>query len=374
MSRSLDKAVIARLKSEDPQPAYRDISSLFSDHNNADEPLLEIEFLGTSHPLEHGVSYLRDGPAIAIPKLRLAQAFVAGRQILQDHLLLVRGSRRGSDDQAPVPAHVLAATSVLLLMDPEHLTAANTRKRSLRNTLTALRGRGLCEEDDDLKQSRSQRRDMAVRTEKYFVDSLLTSRLHRHTKSPTLWNHRRWLLELCRDQNIELIGATLADGDDLTRIVMVSGERHPRNYYAWNHARWLWLSTEWQGSSTTEGSAKGRRTSSRDDQQQQQQQLCRSIKDWCLKHHRDISGWAFLGFAMGQTADANEKASICNETARDVLGITESFRWTNESVWVFLRGLLAARLLDGDNARLFQALHAKLVPSVPCHGLVGSTP
>ncbi|KXJ96918.1 hypothetical protein Micbo1qcDRAFT_155628 [Microdochium bolleyi] len=230
-------------------------------------------------------------------------------------------------------------------MDPEHLTAANTRKRSLRDTLSAT---GVAGDDDHDEESRSRRHIAAVRKEQYFVESLLTSRLHRHTKSPTLWNHRRWLLELCRNQSIELAGTNI--GNDLTGIVMVSGERHPRNYYAWNHARWLWLSTRWQPN----------------EQQQQQQELCRNIKDWCLKHHGDISGWTFLSFAMSRIADSQERADVCNEVARDVLGIAESFRWTGESVWVFLRGLLAARLLDEENARSFQMLHAKLAPPVAC--------
>ncbi|KAH7040476.1 uncharacterized protein B0I36DRAFT_310766 [Microdochium trichocladiopsis] len=328
MSRSLDPAVLESLRAQDPRPAYKDISSLFAQGldttSQGQAQLLEIEFLGTSHPLEQGVSYLRDGHAVAIPKLRLAQAFMVARQILHEDLM----SRHAG---LTILEKVLPATAVLLLMDPEHITAANTRKRALRCKLSSL-------EKDDAKA-----RLDAVNHEKHFVDSLLTSRLHRHTKSPTLWNHRRWLLELGKSE-----GRSLDLEDELKRVIMVSGERHPRNYYAWNHARWLLTEHV-----TTKSPAVG-------DVRANMVHLCHIVKDWCLKHHGDISGWSFLGFILNQIHDEDEQTTARNIVARDVLKITESFRWSNESVWVFLRSLAATQCLEKEVSTSLQALGAKL--------------
>src|SRR5690606_32717358 len=103
------------------------------------------------------------------------------------------------------------------LTDAEHLTAANTRKRAI------LRD---AKDSSDIKSTLGR--------EKWFVDSLVTSRLHRHTKSPILWSHRRWLLTQFQKQGLQVYVPT-----EIRTIIFTSGERHPNNYYAWDHARWL---------------------------------------------------------------------------------------------------------------------------------------
>lgn len=345
MSRSLDNAVLASLQTQDPRPAYKDISTLFSEKLEESEtgrapPLLEIEFLGTSHPLEDGVNYLRDESAVAIPKLRLTQAFLVARQYLQDHLTS-RPVRATDAAASAIPDQVLAATAVILLMDPEHLTAANTRKRALQHKLASFTG---VDDDEDAAGLRSR----AVQAEEHLVNSLLTSRLHRHTKSPTLWGHRQWLLKLCQSEGIRLAAAD----DDLSEIIMVSGERHPRNYYAWNHARWLLLNRRVLDHSLLLA----------DDGQQQQrlEKLSHNVKNWCLKHHGDISGWSFLAFVLGHMRDGQRQAALCNVVMQDVLRIVESFRWSGESVWVFLRHLVATHDIDEDNSASFRVLENTL--------------
>ncbi|KAK8094531.1 hypothetical protein PG997_001216 [Apiospora hydei] len=206
MSRSLDNDILSNLKSEDPSTVYRDISSILN-HPPGDG-LLEIELLGSSHPLEAGVHFLQDENAIAIPKLRLVQAFFIAREILSKHLL---------KPTIPPEEKTVGATSVILLMDPEHLTATNIRKKSIVSRLQA-----------------GALPAQVLQAEQQFVDSLLTSRLHRHTKSPTLWSHRRWLI-----QNLGSLRSSERIRSDLTNVVMIAAERHPRNYYAWSHARWL---------------------------------------------------------------------------------------------------------------------------------------
>lgn len=303
MSRALDKGVKEALKHGNHEEIFNAIAGVLSSRRNE---LLEIEFLGMSHLLEDGIYFLRDGPAIAIPKLRLVQAFIFAQSILKKNNGAHQTKRK----------LLLDATAVMLVMDPEHLTAANTRKRLLVETHT---------EDN-------------VENEKYFIDSLLTSRLHRHTKSPTLWNHREWLLRWSTENNIT------NDADrDFTKVILVAAERHPRNYYAWSHARFL------------------RKSKLIDDPSKDTRRDIKWIqytKKWCFSHHDDISGWTFLTVLLKD--NTAEKQAIFDET----LNLALSFHWRGESVWYFLRNLALTlsqehqERLENARASLCQCLEA----------------
>jgi len=314
MSRALDKDVVAALRQTDAAAAYDDISRALS---AADEKeLLDIEFLPRSHPVPPGTHLLRDGNALAVPKPSLVQAFVVARRVLQGHRQRHPGI---SDDD------VLAATAVILLTDPEHTTAANTRKR----LVLGAPGRG----------------ELRIAREKHLVDSLLTSRLHRHTKSPTLWNHRRWLLEQAAAR-----GLRLDVPDDVLRVVLVSGERHPRNYYAWCHARWLVELT------ASPGYGRDR------DVAAEREQVLSHTRAWCYRHHDDVSGWTFLSslaFGAGAGAPPERRAAAFVEIAR----LAASLRWENESVWAVLRTAAASGVLgpaaDAEFLAAVRALRQK---------------
>ncbi|KAI1281820.1 hypothetical protein F5Y07DRAFT_271507 [Xylaria sp. FL0933] len=306
MSRALDKTLLSQLESEDPRPAYKDITNLFAKLPKS--ALLEIELLGTSHPLEPGVNFLRDGNAIAIPKLRLVQAFFVARQVIQSHRENV-GEVITND--------VTAATSIALLMDPEHLTAANIRKRALSASGNLSR--------------------TALKEEQLFVDTLLTARLHRHTKSPTLWSHRRWLFTTCMR-----MGFSCNVLYDIKHVVMVAGERHPRNYVAWQHARLLL-----------------------DYDPSQAASVAFDVEKFCLSNHSDISGWAFLSDCIARIQDEESRRTVCSSVLNDVLSITESFRWVNESVWMFLRTLVAREYVNEHDFQRFIATNNGLSASIP---------
>ncbi|KAI0453173.1 hypothetical protein F5B21DRAFT_515573 [Xylaria acuta] len=306
MSRSLDQNLLSQLKSEDPRPAYDDLSSLFA--SLPESSLLEIEFLGQSHQLEQGVNFLQDGNAIAIPKLRLVQAFSVARQILQKHL---------EHASETITKDVTAATAILLLMDPEHLTAANVRKRAL-----SIPG--------NLTQAN-------LRREKQFVDALLTARLYRHTKSPTLWSHRRWLVTTCWT-----LGIPWDIRHDIHNVVMVAGERHPRNYVAWQHARFL---VDRDPSLLTT--------------------VALDVKEFCLRNHSDISGWVFLSDCITRIQDEEIRRLACSSVLEDALSMAESFRWTNESVWVFLRTVVARECVSEQDYNRFIATNDKLSITMP---------
>ncbi|RGP61255.1 protein ecm9 [Fusarium sporotrichioides] len=284
MSRALDKSVKEALKHGDHHQVFLDISGVLTESSGQ---LLEIELLGKSHVLDPDSTVLRDENAVAIPKLRIVQAFIVAQKL---HKKFLSGNQDVSMDQ------VLRSTAVMLLMDPEHLTAANTRKRLITNELKDGSVEGV------------------LRTEKHLLDSLLTSRLHRHTKSPTLWNHRRWLMEQYR-----LYRNEVSVENDITRIIMVSGERHPRNYYAWCHARYL-------TSAFILPSSKAKDALS---------EIIRSTEKWCFSHHNDISGWQFLIFLL------DKHPSETSLVFRETLKLASSFKWRNESVWYFLRYIAA---------------------------------
>ncbi|KAM0352944.1 hypothetical protein ACHAPU_001828 [Fusarium lateritium] len=291
MSRALDKNLKEALKHGDHRSVFLEISNVLT---QASDRLLEIELLGKSHVLDPNTAILRDDNAVAIPKVRLVQAFIVARKLFKSFSI---------DNQNAPREEILRSTAVMLLMDPEHLTAANMRKKLITSKL----------DDKNLPD--------VLKLEKHMVDSLLTSRLHRHTKSPTLWNHRRWLMEqFC------LRGAAVSVEDDVASIIMISGERHPRNYYAWCHARYL-IDTFVLSSPSAEGVLS---------------RIITTTQKWCFAHHNDISGWQFLIFLLGK--QPAETSSVFRET----LKLTGSFKWRNESVWYFLRYVAAqeARNID----------------------------
>ncbi|KAI0852102.1 protein prenylyltransferase [Daldinia vernicosa] len=308
MSRSLDKDLLAHLEANDPNEVYKDISTILT--NLPENELLEIELLGKSHPLQPGINYLRDGTAVAIPKLRLVQAFFVARRLLQAY----------HEDSTVNRSGVMAATAVLLLMDPEHLTAANTRKRLLILSLET-----------------SEADELALRREKQFVDSLLTSRLYRHAKSPTLWSHRRWLLHLytIHDVVVDL-------QHDVKNVIMIAGIRHPRNYPAWHHARLL--------VDRNPGLAES---------------IVADVKEFCLKNHTDISSWSFLVYAMGRIKDKESRGMVYSSVFTEVLGITDSLRWISESVWTFLRAIATVEFINDQQFESFLAVNKRLASITP---------
>lgn len=295
MSRALNQDTILALGHGNPAAAFETISKALTHPGDQEHgALLEIEILPKSHVLGSNIFLLQDENALGISKPALVQAFFVARKMLQDH-----HSGEGSYLSAN---HLLAVTSVILVMDPEHLTAANSRKRLI-----------IAQENDAIQLQ-------LIRLDKFLVDSLLTSRLHRHTKSPTLWSHRRWLTKTARNLGIQPDVL-----EDLKSIVMIAGERHPKNYYAWCHARWL---TDLVREDRASGFV---------------QDLVDATKSWCFRNHTDISGWSFVTFLLMKLGDT-VSVGILNET----LKLATSLGWTNESAWVFLRTLAASRGTDSE--------------------------
>ncbi|KAI5457363.1 hypothetical protein BGZ63DRAFT_365318 [Mariannaea sp. PMI_226] len=291
MSRALGKEAKEILRNGDHRGVFEDISGVLC---RPCDQLYEIEILGHGALLDPTLNYAQVGNALAVPKLRLVQAFIFARQLLLDHI------RGGLDDTDKL----WRATAVILLMDPEFLTAANIRKRLLREMI----------------QEKTATQELL--RERHFIDSLLTSHLHRHTKSPTLWNHRRWLMDQFR---IHRLGIDV--GDDIQNIISIAGERHPRNYYAWCHARYLVNTITFTSQNCEE----------------ELSTLITMVRKWSFSHHDDISGWQFLLFLL------NRQPSEASSSIRQTIERVEMFKWRNEAIWYFIRYAVALPCVEDQD-------------------------
>lgn len=289
MSRAVDADSIESSHRRPSESVYNDISEALCP---IPPSLLEIELLGRSHSVATDTNLLSDGSSIAIPKIRLVQAFLYARSLFFHQLW-----------HCPNNEDLVKTTAVILLMDPEHLTAANSRKRFI---LSCSQNPGF-----DIES--------VIQRELLFVDSYLTSRLHRHNKSPTLWAHRRWLLET--------FTSVLLQHDlrrHLEEVILIAADRHPKNYYAWLHLRWLL----------------------QHDMHHDHSDTLAITKRWCLTHPADTSGFSFLlyyfDFLKHQKlpVDGVEYLEAGDAVIKEVLHLSRSFNWTHESVWVFLRTVI----------------------------------
>lgn len=292
MSRALDHDTAASVKIGSPRQVYNDLVEALCRES---PELFEIEFLGKSHPLPPGCNLLVDGNSIAIPKGKLVQAFLVARELF---------FRCRNDIKSASSQNVRNTTAVMLLMDPENLTAANERKRLIRG----------------LQQNAVPELQKELERELQWVDSMLTARLHRHTKSPTLWDHRRWVLGVWK--NIRLPRDIQRD---LTDVILVSADRHARNYYAWLHMRWL-----------------AKNFSVKDSANVNNSKLLSTVLGWCLKNPGDTAGFSFLLFCISQLPEDDSRIDTSTSVYEDVLGLANSFHWAHESVWIFLRTLVAS--------------------------------
>ncbi|KAF1928725.1 protein prenylyltransferase [Didymella exigua CBS 183.55] len=296
---------------EQQQHMYESLCRYFDEHENE---VIEIEVLPSAIEPTDG-ALMQDGLSLGIPKKTLTLAFLAARQAFFDN-----------KDNSPIDPKALQATKVMLLFDPELITAANFRKRRL----LAMR-----DVEDVLTCQR------ALMSELCFLDSILTSPLHRQTKSPTLWWHRSWLLQLV--VRVELKSAS---GKRIATIISAglesvckSGERHPKNYFAWQYARWMIVAVSRVLAALDAHIAFDCVVSAFSDR----------VCNWCLKHPSDISGWLFLLFLLARLDPVDER----DEIVEKVLQYAAKVRSENESLWVFIRNALAnPTLLEDRDARI----------------------
>lgn len=286
--------------------AYEALNDYFQEHEN---DIVEVEILPPAIQSSNGL-LMQDGLSLGVPKKILALAYVEARQKFFEN--------RNATGCAVTAQQ---ATKVMLLFDPEHLTAANFRKRSLL-ILEAKTG----------PQSRAIYH-RALQQELCFVNSILTSPLHRQSKSPTLWHHRLFIISSLMLLELDNVSAGQKSAFWRSELAAVckSGQQHPKNYYAWQYARRLMPSIK---------------------SPEIIDEFALSVKDWCCKHPSDISGWSFLLFLVPDLQPRSKRQDL----VKDVLNYAINLQAEQESLWVFIRMALAQDMLDGERMELCQML------------------
>lgn len=333
---------------------YSDLISLISANRSQ---TLEIDILPSSYPPEiHSAAH-----CIALPKPLLASLFLIARRIFLSYL---SSQREGCDqdedsdkDEAssktnatssspPSYSAALDSTLVVLLWDPNHLTAANFRKKHL----LSLR---ICPSTPPENNTVLLE---ALAAELHYLTSLLTSPLPKHTKSSTLWSHRRFLLRTFDDEILhihsftgsstssvrlspappsikhpipQLHSSTATLWNHELSIILLASERHPRNYYAWNYARQLLDIFASYDDAPPETEKIAPVTPGIKWRKRLVEGSVAAVQKWCFAHPRDISGWAFLVFLLLEmrcegtppTAAASATAAVDNGSSKgDVEG------------------------------------------------------
>ncbi|KAI9829762.1 MAG: hypothetical protein M1819_005999 [Sarea resinae] len=321
--------------------------------------ILEIEILPSNFPALGNRPILHDGTSLAISKGNLVKAFVVARRVFFDASSL---PAKVNPQEEQSHAHQLAATRILLLFDPEHLTAANFCKQYLFALQKSILSSSSPPTPAEGSEHQSSILVSVVHDELSFLSSLLTSPLARHTKSPTLWYHRFWVLqnfyaeiragcsngagrgsrtgfqktELCRAQQEEILASELD-------LVMKAGEKHPKNYYAWLYARRLFSFLNSQSLNPVHA------VSTR---------IITKIHTWSLSHPSDTSGWSYMlyllsfspfapsyHFIPASSTPISSSPSISQNISmtHQTINLLCTFHWSYDSIWAFFRTVLASK-------------------------------
>ncbi|KAJ5474739.1 Protein prenyltransferase [Penicillium sp. IBT 31633x] len=290
-----------------PKDAFQELARIFSSRDNQ---VLEIEII----PSSLGATFLTDGSSVGVTKKALVQAFTVARQLFFDRLMPMSeddlqtafSARTQSGDADSI------ITEVMLLFDCEHLTACNWRKRRLQAAMAHCAG----------ISNRTSAAAETLEAELTLMSSYQCSPLHRHTKSPTLWHHRLWVVahlvrmrdwrseELLKLQQTEL------------EVVLRAGELHPKNYYAFSYIRQLYMLLADAVANMESSAWKPESALSMVDR----------VIDWCLANPRDISGWSFGTYVLNSISEQQRRERALLKVVKFALNVG----WQGESLWTFV--------------------------------------
>ncbi|KAI9801391.1 MAG: hypothetical protein M1825_003370 [Sarcosagium campestre] len=284
---------------------------------------IEIEILPRDFKFPDGTAapsfgVLFEPGYLGIRKDDLVQAFFKSQSTFFE------GNARAPDG-TEFSNYTFTASQIFTLFDPEFITAANYRKRCILNFRFA--------DGQD-----SWKIEKIAKTEFGILNSLLTSDLPRHNKSPTLWYHRRWIIATLWPRIFKLHSqshrSSIAQPDfkwpdflkTELKVVCTAGRLHSPNYYAYNYARWIY------------GFVKGR-TSSEDplDLDDLASSSSKYILDQCLQRPTDVSIWSFLLFLFRAQGYAPSHATVLKQVLDRVLHL----QWRHETIWLFVRAVMA---------------------------------
>jgi hypothetical protein len=163
----------------------------------------------------------------------------------------------------------------------------------------------------------------AVQRELWYLSSILTSPLHRQSKSPTLWFQRAWIYLTFRGECEALFRSREWVLGEL-EVVLKAGERHQHNYYAFLYARRVIASA-------------AKLLSDHTDPPPLHLEILQRQLAWCKAHPSDTSGWSFLAFWVRSFLTETER----RETVYLVLNFAKTLEWQGEALWAFLKSFVA---------------------------------
>lgn len=322
-----------------PNPtSYDFLSQVFGSRKS--HQVLEIEILSPEN-----IPFIRDGNCIGITKRALAEAFIIARSKFAQ--VLIQRTRDNecaheSFQSSDKSSELVVVTAIILLFDCENVTACNWRKQFI----------SLCIEGNSTG-SPSHTAEELLHRETTLTESFLCSPLHRHTKSPTLWQHRLWIMtKLLALRRSEVNLCRLSDDffhrlviDELD-VVRKSGQLHPRNYYAFSYMRQLHVLMARNASLSDSGFYEGiQKDISKSLLLDLAVTMAEPMVDWCLSHPSDISGWTFLFYLFSvehipkgslSNLDGRLSKSIMWAIARTTQFAVHIARWQGESLWTFV--------------------------------------
>lgn len=343
------RAILAVMSMTSAEEIYSSLFKIFADRKS--DEVLEIEILTPgSGPL------LRDELCIGVTKAALVKAFLVARQKLTKYLIQ-RNERTGhgttSLEKADDVNELAITTQIILLFDCEHVTACNWRKQFISFTIQ----KHSIEHDYRLWEDLLQR-------ERTLMTSFQCSPLHRHTKSPTLWQHRLWIMTkllTLKEQN----GAQCEISKDfLSKLILEeldmvckSGQLHPRNYYAFSYMRQLHAllcqyHSPKEGTLPEEASRNNRSTLLLLDLTIA---MIEPMLKWCLSSPSDISGWMYLYYLLDCDSQKMNTPSILeNRMVKERILVMERTicfavyiaTWEGESLWTFVDLMIARFGID----------------------------
>ncbi|EFQ98801.1 hypothetical protein MGYG_01817 [Nannizzia gypsea CBS 118893] len=314
------------------------------------ERTVEIEILpGALGPLltdDDGSS-----SSIGITKKALIQAFITARGVF--FASNPTPEDEGDDDV------VAAASTVILVFDSEHLTACNWRKRRIVRSLSKQGSDAI----DRPPPSPSPLPLLCA--ECNFTASLLGSPLHRHAKSPTLWYHRFWLMQVyLRHQHHYSYQQPKAEMlKREVELVLRAAEHHPMNYYAFSYLRqYLALLSGSDGGlddrskliTTYEVGVKveaehdrgniattAPETGGGNSRLISDAHLITTMRDWCLRNPGDNSGWMFLLHVLTLVRDGGNNYDdgnddVVHDVVQRVIQFGRAVQWQREALWTFV--------------------------------------
>ena len=311
----------------------QDYTNLVSYLTPSPPRVLEVDNLPSS--LGSSLQYSESDAALGIPKQILVQCFLRARSIFFAPL------NDGYPDDGEVQQdgelkekqfseERWNATTVMLLWDPNHSTAANYRKHYILAQLSSSTGA------NDTGAMSVDRIDLLLR-ELLFLESLLTSPMRNHNKSPTLFNHRFWLLQnsilpnIGPDQKAESSQFIIARlWREELGLVTKAGDKHVANYYAWNYARDVFDLLANRSKNLQGG----------------EDWICQNIKEsvekvkaWCFKHPRDVSGWVFLTWLLEKCVEngSDQGKETTTRTHEEVQGWRGRLLWEGAAVNAFVK-------------------------------------